>query len=205
MTVWYTSDLHLGHENIIKYSNRPFKSVSDMNEALIENFNSRVGAHDVVYILGDVALGPKSEWEAIFSRLNGYKILVVGNHEAIFMGNKDKYIAKYKHLYDSFDEIYNNLSGHWLSDGTIVNLSHYPYDGDHTDEDRYSEYRLPDRGRVLIHGHVHREYHGTDEDERDRVAVTKSKRGSLQIHVGMDNWDYKPVSEDRIIEILEKH
>jgi len=202
----FTSDTHFSHRNIIEYSNRPFADTAEMNEMIVKWWNDTVAPGDTVFHLGDVALGPVAEWDNVLSRLNGYKILVVGNHERIFKGNKPKYQEKFEGYYEQFfDEVHHDMRGLWLDDGTIVDLSHYPYDGDHTDEDRYSEYRLEDRGRVLIHGHVHREYHGTDEDERDRVAVTKSKRGSLQIHVGMDNWGYKPVSEDRIIEILEKH
>lgn len=195
----FVSDTHFGHLNIIKYSNRPFKDVSHMNEVLIGNWNEVVAPNDTVYHLGDVALGDKSLWESVFSRLNGYKVLVVGNHDAVFLGNKEPYREKYLHLYEAFDEIYDNLSGFWLDDGTIVNLSHFPYDGDSHGKDRYSEHRIIDRGRVLIHGHTHAEYdkHGVG------ARVSRSKRGSLQIHVGCDAWDYAPVSEDKVIELIQ--
>ena len=196
---WFTSDTHFSHRNIIKYSNRPFRDISHMDEVLINNWNEVVAWDDTVYHLGDVALGDKTRWESIFSRLNGHKILVTGNHDAVFMGNKQRYREKYEHLYDAFDEVHDNLRGVWLDNGTIVDLSHFPYDGDSHDGDRYTEYRLHDGGRTLIHGHTHAEFEKMGMDSR----VSKSKRGTLQIHVGQDSWGYKPVSEDEVIALIE--
>lgn len=195
---YFTSDTHFSHANIIRYSNRPFKDVSHMNEAIIANWNSVVGPEDEVYHLGDVALGPKEDWEAVFKRLNGYKILVVGNHDALFKGNKEAYRNRHGHLYNAFDEVYDNIRDFDLG-GMKVNLSHFPYDGDSHDGDRYTDYRLEDRGTVLIHGHTHAEF-----DKMGRSAmVSYSKANTLQIHVGMDAWSYTPVSEDQIITLIE--
>jgi len=197
---FFVSDTHFGHANIIKYSNRPFRDVEQMNEALIKNWNNTVGPEDTVYHLGDVALGPWVEWDGLLERLNGYKVLIVGNHDRIFRGMSAKEQKKFQpHYHRWFDETHDNLQGLWLDDGTIVNLSHFPYESDHTEGARYMEYRLVDRGRILIHGHTHAEFdkHGMDS------RVSKSKRGSLQIHVGVDAWGYKPVSEDEIIGLIE--
>ena len=83
--IYYTSDLHFGHKNIIKYENRPFESIEDMTEGLIERWNNKVTNNDVVYILGDFALKNsymnKAKILECFKRLNGYKYLVPGNHE----------------------------------------------------------------------------------------------------------------------------
>lgn len=197
---FFTSDTHFWHRNILKYSNRPFDSVEDMNEAIIANWNEAVSSEDTVYHLGDVALGPWSEWEAVLSRLNGYKILVVGNHERIFKGEKPRMQERFATYYDDFfDEIHHNLRGVWLDDGTIVDLSHFPYEADHMENARHMEFRLPDTGRTLIHGHTHAEFEKHGQDAR----VSRSKRGTLQIHVGQDAWGYKPVSEDEVIELIE--
>lgn len=56
MNIFFTSDTHFGHNNIIKLSNRPFSSVEEMNEGLIERWNDVVGAEDIVYHLGDFSL-----------------------------------------------------------------------------------------------------------------------------------------------------
>jgi len=84
MSRFFTSDTHFGHARIIELCGRPFKDVSHMNETLIHNWNNVVGEDDTVYHLGDVALGAWVDWDKSLSRLNGHKILVVGNHDRLF-------------------------------------------------------------------------------------------------------------------------
>ena len=79
--IFLIGDLHLGHRNIIKYCNRPFKDVEDMTEQLVKNWNSVVGANDIVYIVGDFALCGKQKIIEITKRLNGRKRLILGNHD----------------------------------------------------------------------------------------------------------------------------
>ncbi len=192
MTRFFTSDTHFGHKNIIAYSDRPFRDFDEMDWKMVANWNERVGPTDVVYHLGDVAMGLTDRWDAILKALNGYKVLVVGNHDRIFKGmskaQNDKWDDKY---HEWFDEVVDNYRGLWLDDGTIVDLSHFPYNGDSHDGDRYEEYRLYDAGRVLVHGHTH-----------SHEKVSRSSRGTKQIHVGVDAWDYRPVSEDEVIELI---
>lgn len=164
-----------------------------MDETLVRNWNSVVGDTDVVYHLGDLALGDSERWQGILSRLRGYKVFVVGNHDRIFAGEKERQRIKWDEKYHEwFDEVYDNYMGLTLSNGTVVNLSHFPYDGDSHGGDRYVDYRLPDDGVPLIHGHTH----------RDSVTSFSSK-GTLQVHVGVDAWDYGPVPEDKVIQVLE--
>lgn len=165
-----------------------------MNEVLVSNWNDVVGPDDEVFHLGDVALGPWEKWDGILSRLNGHKILVIGNHDKIFAGNKPAYQQRFIEHYNRwFDDYYNNIGGGIeLSNGTEVNLSHFPYDGDSHDGDRYTDYRLKDTGVPLIHGHTH-----------SKNRLTPSQKSSIQIHVGVDAWDYRPVSEDEVIELID--
>ena len=81
MNTYVVSDTHFNHENVIRYSNRPYASVEEMNEALIANWNNVVKPEDVVICLGDFALGNKDDIPGIVARLNGMKILVRGNHD----------------------------------------------------------------------------------------------------------------------------
>lgn len=189
---WFISDTHFGHANIIKYCDRPFKDFEQMDEALIENWNNVVGEEDVIYHMGDVAMGKWERWEGIFNRLNGYKILVVGNHDRIFKGAGTKVQEKFAGYYhDWFDEVED---GHYvtLANGVRVNLSHFPYDGDHTDEDRYDEHRLFDDGETpLIHGHTHY-----------KDVISFSKKGTIQIHVGVDAHNFTPVSEQQVMDYI---
>lgn len=79
--IFVCADLHFGHKNIIKYENRPFENVSHMNEQLIKNWNKVVKPKDTVYVLGDVSFAGNRETKELLSRLNGRKILIMGNHD----------------------------------------------------------------------------------------------------------------------------
>lgn len=198
MSTFFTSDTHFGHKNIIKYSERPFVDFYHMDWTIIDRWNETVGDTDVVYHLGDTALGDSSRWDEIFKSLNGYKVLVVGNHDRIFAGEKPRQREKWDEKYHEwFDEVYDNHRI-TLSDGTQVNLSHFPYSGDSHDGDRYKEYRMFDMGMPLVHGHTHAEFHKHGEAAR----VSRSPRGTLQIHVGMDAWDYRVVPESEVIRLI---
>lgn len=79
MTIWFTSDQHFGHAGIIKYCRRPFADVDEMNEALVQRFNSVVSDRDDVYHLGDFAFSDPALWLA---RLKGRRHhLILGNHD----------------------------------------------------------------------------------------------------------------------------
>lgn len=82
MTIWFTSDTHYGHKNIIEYSKRPFKDADEMEEAMISNWNNVVQKGDTVYHLGDFAFyNDRKRIEDILSRLRGQKHLILGNHD----------------------------------------------------------------------------------------------------------------------------
>lgn len=89
---YYIADLHLGHSNIIKLSKRPFKTVDEMDETIIKNWNSRVKDNDNVYILGDFAYKTKNI-EEYLKQLQGNKYLIMGNHDKTII--KDKKLRKY--------------------------------------------------------------------------------------------------------------
>lgn len=76
-----TSDQHLGHYNIIKYCNRPFETLDEMNDTLIDNWNSEVSAEDNVFFLGDLAFGKHSKTDDWINELNGNIIFFRGNHD----------------------------------------------------------------------------------------------------------------------------
>jgi calcineurin-like phosphoesterase family protein len=99
MKTLFTSDLHLNHHNIIKYCNRPYKDVEEMNFALIDNYNKKVNPEDTCYIIGDVAMGKKDQLPGLVKQLNGKKILISGNHDR----NKSAMLQA------GFDEVYDNL------------------------------------------------------------------------------------------------
>lgn len=87
MTRYCISDLHLDHENIIKYCDRPFDSVDDMNEALVENWNRVVESEDTVLYLGDFGWWDVENVREWYSKLNGEMVLVRGNHDEFDSGD----------------------------------------------------------------------------------------------------------------------
>ena len=88
--IYFISDTHFYHKKIIKYVNRPFKDVEEMNNTLINNWNKRVKHKDEVYILGDFSFGNKEQTLDLLNKLNGRKYLIKGNHDRVV---KDKEVA----------------------------------------------------------------------------------------------------------------
>lgn len=78
---FFTSDTHFNHANIIRFCNRPFKDVNQMNEVLIENWNRVISPGDTVFHFGDFCLGGSLEWTNVLDRLNGKIHLILGNHD----------------------------------------------------------------------------------------------------------------------------
>ena len=79
--IFITSDTHFWHTRIIRFENRPFKSVEEMNEELIKRWNNKVSKDDTIIHLGDFCFGNKEKTQEIAQRLNGKKILIMGNHD----------------------------------------------------------------------------------------------------------------------------
>ena len=129
MGIWFTSDTHFGHTNVIKYCNRPFKDTQEMDEALVEKWNSRIKPQDTVYHLGDFSFRENRDW---FNprMLRGKKILIRGNH--------DKKINK-----DIWNEVHNYYE--LKVNKQMFVLSHYPF----------LEWNKGHRGSIHLHGHCH--------------------------------------------------
>jgi calcineurin-like phosphoesterase family protein len=184
---WFTSDLHLGHENIIRYCARPFSSVEEMDDALVTNWNERVAPDDEVWVLGDVARGPIEASLGHVARLSGHKVLVAGNHDRCWAGHPrrhDEWIDRYAAA--GFDQIHQGTIETRLAGRTVL-AGHFPYEGDSHDEDRFTRWRPVDDGAWLLHGHVH----------------TSWKANGRQINVGVDVWGYAPVSETDLAAIID--
>ncbi|WP_438447580.1 metallophosphoesterase [Gorillibacterium sp. sgz5001074] len=129
--VFMISDHHFGHRNIIDFESRPFADTEEMNERMIECWNESVGPEDRVYHLGDFSFLNKEKTRAILDRLNGYKILIMGNH--------DRGRSRRWWLEAGFDEV----SEHPIVYGGFFFLSHEPM---------YMNKHMP---YVNIHGHIH--------------------------------------------------
>ena len=187
MTTWFTSDLHFGHRNIIEYCGRPFGDVEEMNHALVARWNALVQANDLVWVLGDVALGRIADTLPLVGRLHGTKHLVTGNHDRCWApGNARAQEWEQRYLDAGFAEIHHGNVRLGLGPHEVV-ACHFPYQGDSQDHDRHPEARPVDTGEWLLHGQVH---------ERWR------QRGRM-INVGADAWDCRPVAEAALVALVE--
>src|SRR3954469_18473977 len=155
MARYWTSDLHLGHANIIRYCRRPFADVEQMNEALIERWNETVSEADEVWVLGDFALGTIGDTLPMAGRLRGRKLLIAGNHDRCWAAGRhptQKWVDRYRAA--GFDEILQGAVDVQLGGAPAI-ACHLPYRGDSHDHDRFIAERPIDDGRLLLHGHVH--------------------------------------------------
>ena len=145
-SAWVWSDLHLGHDNIIRYTNRPFADVETMDEALYENWAATVGTNDQLIFVGDLAMrqavGPHT-WRRIRAGRGAGKHLVVGNHDLTGSGSL---------RVDGFDEIGAVL---FMDGDPPLVFTHIPLT------------RVP-AGCVNVHGHTH------DEPPRDSRHINVS-------------------------------
>ena len=188
MGIFFTSDTHFGHVFMAEF--RGFDSVNEHDEAIIANINKVVRPEDTLFILGDVAMGGWVQNAARVSRLNGTKHIVIGNHDRVFAGNRNPH----SHL-KMFLGVTGADSAMAMTTFRGMILSHFPYDDVDAagDEGRHDEFRPRDAGRTIIHGHVHNTH-----------KATRSAKGTLQIHVGLDAWGLKPVSLHQIETIVEE-
>lgn len=135
MNIWFTSDTHFGHKNILKFARntRRGATVEEMNELLIDQWNSQVQPHDTVYHLGDLSFLPTNKTIEILARLNGHIHLTKGNHD--WWLNKES--AQYLSSVDNYRSFHR--------DGKRAVLMHYPI----------FEWDRMHHGSYHFHGHTH--------------------------------------------------
>lgn len=174
--IYFTADLHFGHQNIIRAARRPFETAEEMDAALIKNWNSRVAAEDEVYILGDLTMrGPQYAMQ-ILRQLNGTKYLVRGNHD----GFVDR-ISFDRSLFQWIKE-YHRL----LCLGRQFILFHYPI----------AEWDQAYHGAFHLHGHQH---------NAPSYNLGNAACGLRRYDVGIDANGMAPVRIEEIISCFECH
>lgn len=204
---WYTSDTHIGHRLVAR--ERGFVDVTQTelhrgetvyladtaahDAHLADVWDNTVSEDDTIFLLGDISISGSDyalEWHA---ERPGTKVLIVGNHDPVWGFHRDSFKE-----YEKWGKVFSamlpflrrKLGGHYFL------MSHFPYEGTgaegHGAEDRALQYRLPDMGVPLLHGHTHgqEKYHVSD-------------KGSHELHVGLDAWDMQFVSQDTVQDWLE--
>lgn len=202
MTRFFTADLHLGHRNIARYEPERARAAgvapltgpaddetqSRLDSFLIDRWNEVVGPDDEVWLLGDACMGRLDRTIEQLGRLLGRLVLVPGNHDRVWKADhrRDQWWDRY--LAAGIDEIVDGTATLELDDGTVVDVDHFPYEGDSGDEDRHVDWRPPYRGRVLLHGHVHSTW----------------RTNGRMINVGVDVWDHAPITEQQVVELVRE-
>lgn len=182
--IFFCSDLHFNHENIIKYASRPFINKEEMNEALIKNWNSVVNQEDIVFCLGDFMFGNINRFWEFRLRLNGKIYLVYGNHDY-------KLLQDIANIEEAFEMVVSQMQ--IVVDGQKIYLNHFPlltFDGIYKDKPTWQ-----------LFGHVH------SNKEHPKASPDLPRLSYLlpcQYDVGVDNNHYTPVSFAQVKEIIEK-
>ncbi|WP_419845594.1 metallophosphoesterase [Candidatus Poriferisocius sp.] len=189
MDRWYTSDHHFGHSNIIRYCGRPFVDADAMDKEMVARWNDVVADEDEVWILGDLVMGKKDQGLANHvARLRGRKVLVPGNHDRCWQGHKDhRWERADYYRIGGIAKIIDNPEPHTIA-GQAVRLSHFPYKLDDRHDMKYTQWRPQDDGGWLLHGHVHEKW----------------SQQHRQINVGVDAWNFAPVPEQTIADLIKR-
>jgi len=171
--IYFTSDHHFGHKNIIKFSERPFRDVEEMDEMLIQKWNEKVMPQDEVYHLGDVGLCSSGKLRKILDRLHGKIYLINGNHEksAQACDSRFEWIKDYFELVVPDEEFKRGEQ--------MIVLFHYAI----------REWNASHWGTYHLYGHSH----GTLPDNPK----------SLSFDIGVDCHDYYPLSYEEVKSIMK--
>lgn len=182
MTNYYCADLHFGHSNVLSLDGRPFETIDECDNVIINNWNETVGLDDDVYILGDLSWYNSTKTIDIFDKLNGSLHLIRGNH--------DTKVLKNKKFRDMFVEItdYKEIT---FDDGKGLVLSHYPM---LTFKNHYY-------GWWHFFGHVHNTWENDLVNNAIEQSIKMSGRPLNMVNVGimMPIMEYRPKTFTEIV------
>jgi len=202
--IFFTSDQHFGHRNVISLSNRPFEDLDAMTKALIGQHNEIVEQDDEVWHLGDFALDDRLV-APFLSKLRGRHHLVMGNHDRCHPCHKGHAREATRYKRHGFETVVTETEL-ILSELGVVRLHHMPYIGDHyvrpdAPSIRYAEFRpKPGAETLLLHGHVHDRW----LIRYDEKASKREEHHPPMVNVGVDVWKFAPVSAEQIAAALTR-
>lgn len=163
--IWFTSDLHFFHDRVLEFHSKRKeifgKDIQSAKEAMITLWNSRVSKNDTVYILGDLAFGGVEDKRELFIRLNGNKVLVLGNHDKV----PNKLKSYFNHITQIKNLKFKKSVYNFLHRDLEIIMCHFPM----------LTWEHKEKGSVMIHGHCHGKVDKINEDSKD-----------LRVDVGID-------------------
>jgi calcineurin-like phosphoesterase family protein len=200
---FFTSDWHIGHENVIKFDNRPFNDIHQMHRALIKNYNNDVPKNGVCYFLGDIGLNNQEMMYSVISKLNGIKVCILGNHDS---ASTSMYNAGFDVVINSATIYIHNqkvtmshcpLPGILREDTTGMKGVNEPlnWHGEHKNQ----RFTVANEGQHHLHGHIHSPNGGRSQKILDRqfdVGVTANKYRVVQ-YSAVESWIMKNIQEGK--------
>lgn len=161
--VWFISDLHFKHENILKFSDRDYlgSTIEEHDARLIEMWNTCISKYDTIYILGDLCFGNIDDVKKLLQKLNGDKILVKGNHDKV----SDELRGHYNQMTLIKKMKFKKTVYPFLVEDFEVVMCHYPM----------VSWESKSRGAVMVHGHCHGRIDQYNKDSKE-----------LRVDVGID-------------------
>lgn len=183
--LWFTSDLHFGHRNVIKFCNRPYKDEKEMGPKLIENWNNVVSDNDIVFVLGDTFwFNDSRSIKKILGQLKGRQIYILpGNHDDF---------SSYHRVNDPRIILCQDIVALWVKSDDWKKeyemwLSHYPL----------TTWPHRDNGSLQLFGHIHSQPGKTTGFDQDLNLHPK------QFDVGCDYWNWTPVNFEVIRNLIQ--
>lgn len=192
---YYISDLHFCHKNIIKYDERPFASVEEMNEILINNWNQIVKKDsDTTYILGDFVWGGYDKWRETILRLRGHKVLIKGNHDVNICSKYGESMCA--------EKLFERISDYEVArDGDFyVVMSHYPM---------LYYWRDYDPNVFMLGGHLHKmkEHYSLIENvkqiRRNCIDSSDNRGQIIPVECCQNYMNYTPQPLSYLIKCLD--
>lgn len=187
--IFFTSDTHFGHVNIMKFCKRPFGDIGEHDGTLIDNWNSVVPKDGLVFHLGDFGFCSYTYMIDILRQLNGTKVLIIGNHDwKNLIRHKDKIYGDTtlsKEFAYISQQLFINI------DGYKIYLNHFPFlcmDGVYGKESK----------KIQLFGHVHS---APDSKGLDMPRLEMLFKNA-QYDVGVDNNNYRPISFSQVLSKL---
>lgn len=174
--IFFSSDDHFFHDRIRLYANRDFSSVEEMNEVLIQNWNTNVKPNDIIYTLGDFSFGNYIQTMNVLRRLNGKHHMILGNHDQVIVKNKTDFLKS------GFVQSIENYKELKWNDKFII-MFHYPI----------LSWNKKYYGSIQLHGHCHG---NTDQ-------LNKGKCLDVGVDSKLITTEYRPYHIEEITKYLD--
>ena len=190
--IFFSSDQHFGHRNVVKFCNRPYADEKEMGKALIENWNNVVGPDDIIVTMGDFFwFNDSQSIKRVVNQLNGTIYMVLGNHdkkESFRRCDPEKLI-----ILDGISHIFLRCEddNRWYEKTFEIVCCHYPL----------MTWSHRDRGAINLFGHIHSGWMRSCDDYDQMLPLWRGQ----QLDVGVDNQNFTPVVfEDVLAQLADE-